>query len=471
MTVCLYNTLTRSVEDLSKPLGEKYKIYCCGPTVYSYAHIGNFRTFVVQDVLFRVLKSCGYDTLIVRNITDIDDKTIKFSQQQGVSLKSFTKKWEDVFHSDCDQLNMLRPDFEPRAVEHISEQIAIINTLLEKGFAYKSTDGSVYFAISKFHDYGKLSNVKDRNLCTQELDSSGKKNLADEYARDSSSDFALWKARKPEDGENFWNSPFGEGRPGWHIECSAMCMKYLGAQIDLHSGGIDLCFPHHENEIAQSEGCTGKQFVKHWMHISHLMVDGAKMSKSLGNLYTLNNIIESGFPPQVLRYCLLTGHYRQQLNFTFNALNAAKNALKKLENFAKKIDFNLSEYYLHCILEWKFFGDVFYALCDDLNCPHALGCMFKIISELDVDDLSDEQKCALKEEFGSVLYVFGIDLSAIELTKLVKDLPAEVTALANERLRAKNDRDFASADELREKINSMGWEIKDTSAGYELNRK
>lgn len=471
MEVHLYNTLTRSIDGLTRSHSDKYKIYCCGPTVYNYAHIGNFRTFIAQDVLFRLLKICGYNTLIVRNITDVDDKTIKFSQQNGVSLKSFTKKWEDIFHSDCDNLNMLRPDFEPRAAEHIDEQIALISTLLEKGLAYKAADGSVYFSVSKFNNYGKLSRVKDRELRTQELDSAGKKNLADEYDRDSASDFALWKAMKPEDGENFWDSPFGAGRPGWHIECSAMAMKYLGEEIDLHSGGMDLCFPHHENEIAQSEGCTGKKFARHWMHIAHLMVDGTKMSKSLGNLYTLNDIVARGFSPQVLRYCLISGHYRQPLNFTFNALNAAKNALKKLLNFAKKINLDLSKSNFQIIPEWKFFGDAFSALCDDLNCPQAIGCMFKTIGDLNIDDLSQVKKFSLRNEFGSLLYIFGIDLLSVDISQKDGVAPAEIIALADERIEAKKNKDFESADELREKINSLGWAVKDTAAGYELHHK
>jgi cysteinyl-tRNA synthetase len=285
----LHDTLSRSEHPLRPVDGETLRFYCCGPTVYGPAHIGNFRTFVVQDVFRRVTELSGTPTLHVRNITDVDDKTIRDSLKAGQSLIDFTQSWTTKFHADCDGLNLLRPHVEPSAVAHISHQIRMIETLVSRGHAYVSADGSVYFRVKSYADYGTLSHLEDREL---KLGASESASVADndEYAKDALADFALWKARKPEDGPNYWPSPWGEGRPGWHLECSAMILEYLGEDFDLHSGGVDLIFPHHENEIAQSCCSTHGKFARHWFHIAHLMVDGGKMSKSLGNLYTLEDL-------------------------------------------------------------------------------------------------------------------------------------------------------------------------------------
>ena len=332
MALQLFDTMSREVREVF-PMDEKsVRFYSCGPTVYGPAHIGNFRTFVMQDVFRRVLETSGQKTFHVRNLTDVDDKTIRQSQEEGVKLEDFTDKWTARFRKDCELLNLMSPHAEPSAVGHIPEQISLIQRLIDAGKAYQASDGSVYFKVEAFSEYGRLSRLADREITTSETD----RETSDEYDRDSAADFALWKARRAEDGDNHWESPWGQGRPGWHIECSAMSMKYLGESFDLHSGGVDLIFPHHENEIAQSESVTGKTFARHWFHIAHLMVEGQKMSKSLGNLYTLEDLAEKGYKPQEVRYLLLSGNYRQPLNFTFDSLGAARKALSKLTDFAYK---------------------------------------------------------------------------------------------------------------------------------------
>jgi cysteinyl-tRNA synthetase len=337
----LYNTQSHQIEEIipENPNGT-LGIYCCGPTVYHYAHIGNFRSFLIQDVLRRLLIERGYSLKFVRNLTDVDDKTIRGAQRENISLQNFTEKWTNIFHRNCEELNILHPDVEPKATEHIGEQIEMIETLIRKKHAYVTSDGSVYFRLSSFPNYGKLSGIDVGQLATQNENSAGQMNLADEYDRDSVHDFALWKAHKPEDGDILWESPWGKGRPGWHIECSAMSVKYLGETIDIHGGGIDLCFPHHENEIAQTECVTGKPFVRHWFHSEHLQVEGQKMSKSLGNLFTLGDLKNRGYAPEIVRYALISGHYRQIFNFTLSGLDAAQSALNKLKIKIKNLHKN-----------------------------------------------------------------------------------------------------------------------------------
>ena len=314
----LHDTLSRDRCEIFPEDGEKFRFYCCGPTVYGPAHIGNFRAFLVQDLFRRVIELSGIKTLHVRNITDVDDKTIREAQKSELSLVEFTAGWTERFHQDAKQLNMLDPHLEPSAVQHIPEQVQLIERLIENGNAYPSGDGSVYFSVKSYSNYGKLTRIDQRDLMAGAGETA---NDPDEYEKDNVCDFVLWKARKPEDGDNYWDSPWGSGRPGWHLECSAMGMKYLGETFDLHAGGVDLCFPHHENEIAQSEASTGKQFARHWFHNEHLMVDGSKMSKSLGNLYTLTDIHDRGFSAAELRYSLLSGSYRTKINFSFDRMN------------------------------------------------------------------------------------------------------------------------------------------------------
>lgn len=473
MKPSIHNTLSRRKEELA-PSGEFFGMYCCGPTVYGPAHIGNFRTFLAQDVLRRVLECSGMKVRHVRNITDVDDKTIRESRKLGISLSEFTKKWTDKFHADCEKLNMLPPSVEPRATEHIAEQLEMVSKLVENGHAYAAGDGSVYFKISSDPDYGKLSGLDRRSLATQSVNSAGEANLADEYERESVSDFALWKGRKEEDGDNFWKSPWGEGRPGWHIECSAMSTKYLGPTFDLHGGGVDLCFPHHENEIAQSECSTGlKPYVKYWFHSAHLMVEGAKMSKSLGNLYTLDDLISKGYSAQQIRYALIAGHYRQQLNFTFKGLDDAKSALSKLakalvsalekagmseDGFKKLIKPEAK-------IEGTVFGGAWEALCDDVNVPKALGEIFAALPKL------GDSKENL-EAFGAVLYALGLDPLAGGAAEAEGEekAPAEIAELARQRWEAKKARNFALADELRGKISALGWTVLDAKDGFSLKK-
>lgn len=460
----LYNTLTKRIERVASS-GERFTVYFCGPTVYNRAHVGNFRTYLIEDVLVRVLKLAGYRPFVARNITDVDDKTIRDSQKVGMTLSKFTEKYTEIFHADCGKLNILPPDVEPRAAEHIGEQIAMIETLVGHGYAYES-EGSVYFRVSSFEKYGCLSNVSGRELKTQALDSAGKRNMADEYDREDASDFVLWKARKPGDGENFWKSPWGEGRPGWHIECSAMAVKYLGETVDLHAGGVDLCFPHHENEIAQSEACTGKPFVRHWMHIAHLMVDGAKMSKSLGNMYTLSDIEEAGFSPDALRYCLISGHYRQPLNFTMNGLHAADNALKKLTKYGEILA-EFSEIDVpSCPVTWSFLGDAYGALLSDLNIPLCLGNLFKKFGNIDVGELGQGKKSTLAGEFFALKYALGLRLERENVS-----IPGEIQALADARWEAKMQKNYALADELRLKIEASGWLVNDAQTSFSVEKK
>ena len=464
MPIRLYDSLARETRELKPSHADGiFRYYCCGPTVYGPAHIGNFRTFVVNDVIRRLLElEYGPDRVkFVRNLTDVDDKTIRRSREEKRPLAEITQQWTEKFHADCEALNLLRrtTDIEPTATGHIVEQVDMIDVLMKKGNAYRAPDGSVYFKVSSFSEYGKLSRVKEREL---QLGSSfaTKPQAADADEKEDVSDFALWKAHKDDDGENAWESPWGRGRPGWHIECSAMSKKHLGDTIDLHSGGVDLLFPHHENEIAQSECCNGTQFAKHWYHSEHLLVDGKKMSKSLGNLYTLDDLKAKGVSPMALRYTLLMGHPRKQLNFTLDSLHAAESALGKLRShfsafapFAKTSPDNLPSDRYSKVIE---------ALRDDLNTPAALGELFSTITGWGKDDPTDADVRA----FNQVLDVLGLKLDVPAAPKA--EAPAEVTALAEKRWAAKKAKDFKGADALRAELTATGWSMLDGKDGYKL---
>tara|TARA_B100001971_G_scaffold210140_1_gene235013 strand:+ start:8042 stop:9493 length:1452 start_codon:yes stop_codon:yes gene_type:complete len=476
MSVELYDTLSRSVQKLAPASGDTLRFYCCGPTVYGPAHIGNFRTFLIQDTLRRVLEVDGTPVKHVRNITDLDDKTIRRSQEEGKSLVEFTAHWTDKFHADCDALNMLPPSIEPSAVAHIPQQIALVEKLIEKGHAYATDDGSVYFRVGSFEDYGRLSRLKQRELKTQNENSAGELNDADEYDRESVTDFALWKSRKPEDGANYWTSPWGEGRPGWHLECSAMVdSAFDGETIDLHGGGIDLCFPHHENEIAQSECAHGHDFCSHWFHSAHLMVEGAKMSKSLGNLYTLDDLRERGFSPMIVRYTLIAGSYRQQLNFTFDGLHASQSALTRLERFAEALlaktgessdSFNKNYVSTDAPEDFGRLSKAWDALRKNLNTAACLGAIFGVIGSNPAASLDAEGARAMLRAFGSLLYALGLELFTVEAKQV--DAPEEIVALAQERWEAKQAKDWGKADELRDALLAQGWVVKDSKDGFEL---
>ena len=469
--------MSREVRELAPRDGEVFRFYCCGPTVYGPAHIGNFRTFVLQDVFRRTLELSGVKTLHVRNLTDVDDKTIRDSQSAKRSLKEFTDFWRDRFHEDCAKLNLLQPHLEPSAVDHIPHQIAMIRDLVQKGNAYASEDGSVYFRVSSFKNYGRLSRLDQREL----REGASGAVSDDEYEKDSVADFALWKAKRDEDGENFWESDWGPGRPGWHLECSAMCREYLGDTFDLHSGGVDLVFPHHENEIAQSEACTGTLMAGHWFHLTHLLVDGGKMSKSAGNFYTLSQLIEAGFSPVELRYALISANYRQPLNFvakdsgggeTFPALQAARQALQRLAKFEASLMAKLGggdRVNYDSALEGidpASFGGAFEALLNDLNTPDALGKIFSAIKGISIDGLTPETADRERKGLLFVMEALGLQLPSAEST--VKAAPSEVAKLAEDRWAAKQAKDWAASDRLRDEIAAAGWEIKDSKEGYTL---
>jgi cysteinyl-tRNA synthetase len=466
MPITLHDSLTRQPKVLapSHPDGV-YRFYNCGPTVYAPAHIGNFRTFVVNDVLRRLLElEFGADKVKhVRNLTDVDDKTIRRAREENRPLAEVTKQWTDKFHADCDALNCLRPHVEPAATTHIKEQVDMIDVLMHKGNAYRAADGSVYFKVSSFDGYGALSRVKEREL---QLGSAlaGKVHAADADEKEDVSDFALWKAHKPEDGDNAWESPWGRGRPGWHIECSAMSKKHLGDTIDLHTGGVDLLFPHHENEIAQSQCCNGTTFANHWYHSEHLLVDGKKMSKSLGNLYTLDDLKAKGVSPMALRYALLAGHPRKQLNFTLDQLHAAESALKTLQGYRAGLVAQAgSEIHQGPIEELEI---AFYSLHTDLNTPGCLGELFREMNEFKPSGLFPAHAARMLHAFDHIVFALGFDLKVAAPAKATA--PAEITALAEKRWAAKAAKDFTTADTLRGELAAAGWSMLDRKDGYSL---
>ncbi len=473
----LHDTLTRETRPVLPADGKTLRFYCCGPTVYGPAHIGNFRTFVAQDIFRRVVELSGTPTLHVRNITDVDDKTIRDSQKAGRTLVDFTQDWTRRFHTDCAALNLLPPHVEPKATEHIPHQIKMIESLIARDHAYKAGDGSVYFRVSSFADYGKLSHLEDREL---RLGSAQGANDSDEYSKDALADFALWKAHKPEDGDNAWDSPWGRGRPGWHLECSAMSLEYLGMEFDLHGGGVDLIFPHHENEIAQSCCATGGHFARHWMHAAHLMVDGGKMSKSLGNLYTLDDLKQRGFTSAEVRYTLASGHYRGPLNFTLHSLDAAHAALTKLAKFERQLcdksgsvggcqpsDNSLRAGSPQHV---SAFDAAWNALLDDLNVPEAMGCVFSVINKIKVADLSIDDANAALLGLHFILDAVGIILPEIKEDEAVA-VSEDIRLLAEQRWAAKQSKDWAAADELRKKIEAAGWIVKDRKDGFDVVSK
>ncbi len=479
-TLTLHDTMTRKPQPVTAGDGKTLRFYCCGPTVYGPAHIGNFRTFLVQDFFRRVVELDGLKTKHVRNITDLDDKTIRESQAQGKALSEFTAHWTERFHADATTLNLLEPHLEPSAVSHIDEQVALIEQLIDKGNAYQSEDGSVYFRVASFAPYGKLSRLDQRELKTGAGETA---NDSDEYEKDNVADFALWKARKPEDGDNFWPSPWSEGRPGWHLECSAMGLKYLGDSFDLHSGGVDLCFPHHENEIAQSDAATGGNFARHWFHIEHLMVDGAKMSKSLGNLYTLEDIEGKGSNAGELRYSLLAGHYNSKLNFSLDRLTEARGNLQRIANaadaLAKAAGKTMSEFdelkkraIKGSGIDFGPFAGAWEGLLDDLNAPKALGEMFSALKPLEKSladgSLNKTDADAALTGLGGIVAAFGWILPEPEPPESEIEVPAEVADLAEQRWQAKQAKDWPEADRLRDVLAENGWQVKDGKDGYSV---
>lgn len=469
----LYDTQSGAMKPVEAEDGKTLRFYCCGPTVYAAAHIGNFRTFVVQDVFRRVVELGGLRTKHVRNITDVDDKTIRNSQAQGMPLQEYTAKWTEKFHEDCAALNCLVPHVEPSAVGHIAEQLDIVQKLMEKGHAYQSEDGSVYFRISSYADYGKLAHLDRQTL---DLGKTAETRAdVDEYDKDSVADFVLWKARRPEDGPNYWDSPWGEGRPGWHLECSAMSHKYLGDTFDLHSGGVDLVFPHHENEIAQSRCACGGESARHWFHVTHLLVDGAKMSKSLGNMYTLDQLQEMGYAPAALRYVLAGAYYRRPLNFTLAGMKDATSALNKLGRFDRELakaagNAAKEPTYRDLIKnrpEAGPFQPAWDSLEDDLNTPEALGHVFSAIKGIKPAEMDAAQATELWRQFRLITEALGLQLPDPDADI---EVPEDIRAIAEERWAARAAKDWAKADELRAKLAELGWGMKDGKEEYKLNK-
>ncbi len=457
----LFNTLTRKKETFQPIDDGKVRMYTCGPTVYDYAHIGNFRAFVFEDLLKRWLKYRGLKVTHVMNLTDVDDKTIRGSQKQQTPLRQFTDFYAKAFFEDVAALNSDPADYYPRATEHITEMVTLIKKLIEKGYAYTGEDGSIYYAISKFKDYGKLSKIKVAEL------KAGARVKVDEYAKEEAQDFALWKTWTQEDGDVFWETELGKGRPGWHIECSAMSMRYLGETFDIHCGGVDNMFPHHENEIAQSEAATGKKFVNYWLHNEHLLVEGKRMAKRYGNFYTLRDLLGKGFDAVAIRYLLLSTHYRQQFNFTFEGLDAAKGAVGRLRNFLHRLqdaDGKSSGEKIAALMHkvQAGFGE---AMDDDLNVSVALAVLFDFVRDvnnlLDANAVSGDearQVYALTTGFDKVLGVIG----EIEAKTA---LPKEAEELIKKREEARKSKDWKTADVIRQQLKAMGIVIEDTAQG------
>jgi len=470
MGLKLFNTLSRSVQEFI-PLdaaGKKVGLYCCGPTVYDFAHIGNWRTFIFGDLVRRYLDFKGYAVTQVMNITDVDDKIIRRVRETGTSLKEFTGKFEAAFFDDLKALNCRQPNQTPRATEHIAEIIWLIEKLLGRGLAYQTPDGSVYFSIEKYRasgwQYGQLVKLNFDEMRV------GERVRSDEYEKEAVADFALWKARVPEDGGVFWPSPWGEGRPGWHIECSAMSMKLLGPSFDLHLGGEDLMFPHHEDEIAQSEGAgvqpAGRPFVKHWLHGAHLLVEGKKMSKSLGNFFTLRDLLAKGFTGREIRYLLLTAHYRETFNFTLEGLQGARAALTRIDECLTKLRELAGN--AKAEADGPLLGAFSDALDDDLNISGAWGAIFEWVRDtnrkLAENALSAAAAAAAMATWDKLDSVLGVGAP-----KEV-EVPAEITALAEARQAARKGKDFKRADALRDELKAKGWVIEDTPKGARAKR-
>ena len=467
MKLKLYNTETRKKEEIEPLDGMAIRMYTCGPTVYNFAHIGNFRTYVFEDLLRRTLKFFGNKVIQAMNLTDVDDKTLRGAIEQGVSLSEFTKPYSDAFFEDLHTLKIEQVEHYPAATEYIPQMIALTKKLLEKGIAYQGTDGSIYYAIGRFPRYGRLS-----HLCLSELKVGASGHIHDEYEKENVSDFVLWKAYDPSrDGEIYWESPFGKGRPGWHIECSAMAMQLLGESIDIHVGGVDNIFPHHENEIAQSEGVTGKCFVAHWLHCEHLLVDHKKMSKSLGNFYTLRDLLKKGYSGEQIRYLLLQTHYRTQLNFTFEGLDAAGASLERLSAFIQRLRANDQKEGFGLInpLIQKTKELFKEALGDDLSISPALAVLFDFVRE--VNGLSDAGKVSSEEAKQILKFLEEIDqVLAVLPLHTMQEIPAELEEALKAREEARLKKNWALSDKWRDFIISKGYAIEDTPTGPRLKR-
>ena len=461
----IYNTLARRVEPLVPRRAGHVGLYTCGPTVYDFAHIGNFRTYVWEDLLRRTLRLVGFEVTQVMNITDVEDKIITKMAAEGRSLEQTTEPYIRAFFEDLDTLGIERAEHYPKATDHVPEMIEIALALRERGLTYESK-GSLYFAIGKFAGYGRLSNLDNREVL------SGARVDSDEYEKADARDFVLWKAQR--EGEPSWPSPFGAGRPGWHLECSAMSMKYLGRSFDLHTGGVDNIFPHHENEIAQSEGATGEPFVRYWMHAAHLLVNGEKMSKSKGNFYTLRDLVKLGHEPRAIRLLLLSTHYRSPLNFTLDALARATGELQRLDDLGARLEREPGEPGHDAAFEQlasEAAREFEESLADDLNVSGAFGALFRLVHATHVALARGERPRGSRERLGDVLGRFDSVLGLGLLDRPEVTLDADVERLIEERNRARAGRQFAEADRIRDELAGRGVLLEDTPQGTIWKRR
>ncbi len=460
----VFNSLTQRVEELVPLEPGHVRLYTCGPTVYNFAHIGNYRAYIFEDLLRRTLKYFGLRVTQVMNLTDVDDKTIRGARAAGTPLKTFTKPYCEAFFADLRTLAIEPAEHYPAATDHIPEMIALIARLFEKGVAYRSADGSIYFRIAAFPEYGKLAHLDRGGL------QAGARVAQDEYEKENAADFALWKAWDEQDGEIAWDSPWGYGRPGWHIECSAMSMKYLGESFDLHTGGIDNLFPHHEDELAQAEAATGKPFVRAWMHCAHLVVEGRKMSKSLGNFYTLRDVLARGYSGREMRLVLIGAHYRQSLDFSFAALDAARASLQRLDAFRARLAGLAAAKGAAEPPVWAAQAEAAFgaALADDLGIAEALAALFTLVTAgnraLDANQVAPEDAAAVLALLARLDSVLGF------LEPEASVAPPTMLALLDARQAARKSKNWAEADRLRQEIAAQGWVIEDTPQGPRLKK-
>ncbi len=471
----IYDPIRKENREFEEIEQDTVKMYSCGPTVYNYVHLGNLRAYIVVDMIKRYLRYSGYDINHVMNITDVDDKTIKGSQAAHESLKAFTEKYLAALLEDMDRVNIELPDIMPKATDHIEEMVDLIETLLEKGYAYRADD-SVYFRIAKFPKYGELVGLEKQEL---KENAEGRLSDADEYGKEDVNDFVLWKGYREEDGDVFWETRIGKGRPGWHIECSAMSMKYLGETFDIHCGGVDLMFPHHVNEIAQSEAATGKEFVHYWMHNAHVIVDGQKMSKSLGNAYTLRDVMEKGLDPLLLRVIMMKTHYRNVVDFSFDAFAEAQAIVDRFVQFMLSIDNVTNIEYNEMDVEaliTEYRGRFIDMLDTDLNISGALAAIFDFMNEVNkgMDLIHTEQAKNIKMfmlELDEVLGFIGAFYNKyrMELTNRIDEANAD--ELVMQRAMARKEGDWVKADEIRDELANHGLVVDDTAQGPVIKLK